>query len=505
MTSPVANPGVQLLAYADRLAGDLSGVRDLLAGPLEVFSGVHLLPFFVPFDGADAGFDPVDHARVDPRLGSWADIRTMAGAGLEITADLVVNHVSAESAEFTDWLSRGTRSESDGMFLTFDAVFPDGANESDITRIYRPRTGLPFTAYQSADGRRRLVWTTFRPTQIDLDVRHPRAEHYLRRVLGTLAAGGVRTVRLDAIGYAVKTAGTDSFLTTDTLAFVEQITATAHELGLRVLAEVHAHHSQQLAIAALVDHVYDFALPPLLLHTIGTGSVDRLRHWLAIRPANMVTVLDTHDGIGVVDAGPVADRAGLLEPAELTSIFDRAATATGGESTRASQAVAWAGQPHQINSTFLAVLGGDTTSYLLARAVQLFAPGIPQIYYVGLLGGLNDMALYERTGEGRDVNRHRYTAEERSAALTTEVTRAQLALAAVRTRHPAFAGACEVTTDGPHRLQLTWTHHTHRAALLADVTPGALGFRIEISGWGSADSVTALAARKSQPDLGCRG
>lgn len=320
-------------------------------------------------------------------------------------------------------------------------------------------------------------------------------------MLGTLAAGGVRTVRLDAVGYAIKTPGTDSFLTTDTLAFVKQITTTAHELGLQVLAEVHAHYSQQHAIAGIVDHVYDFALPPLLLHTLGTGHVDRLRHWLDIRPANMVTVLDTHDGIGVVDAGPVADRAGLLDPGDLAGIFDRAATATGGQSTRVSHAVAWTGQPHQINSTFLSVLGGDTTSYLLARAVQLFAPGTPQIYYVGLLGGLNDMALYERTGEGRDVNRHHYAAAEFSAALTTEVTRAQLVLVALRTQHPAFAGACEVTTDGPHRLHLTWTNSIHRAALRADVTPGAVGFRIEISDWGSAESVTELAARQPSQAL----
>lgn len=142
------------------------------------------------------------------------------------------------------------------------------------------------------------------------------------------------------------------------------------------------------------------------------------------------------------------------------------------------------------------MFGGDTTSYLLARAVQLFAPGTPQIYYVGLLGGRNDMALYERTGEGCDINRHHYSAKDMDVALSTDVTRAQLVLAAVRTHHPAFAGACEVTTDGPHRVQLTWTNNTHRGALLADVTPDAVGFRVEISGWGSAESVNELAARQ---------
>src|SRR5213076_1893641 len=107
-------------AYADRLGGTLPELTRLVTGdgPLAGFSGVHLLPFFVPFDGPDAGFDPIDHDTVDARLGRWADVRALADSGLELTADLVVNHVSSQSAEFTDWLARGGASPHDGMFLT---------------------------------------------------------------------------------------------------------------------------------------------------------------------------------------------------------------------------------------------------------------------------------------------------------------------------------------------------------------------------------------------------
>ncbi|MDD9205395.1 alpha-amylase family glycosyl hydrolase, partial [Georgenia sp. 10Sc9-8] len=165
--------GVHLLAYADRFGGSLAGLRELLGeNPLRVFRGVHILPFFVPFDGADAGFDPVDHTRVDPRLGSWTDVTALAEDGVDVTADLIVNHVSAHSPEFQDWLRHGDRSAYDGMFLTFDTVFPGGGTEHAITAFYRPRAGLPFTPYQLADGSRRLVWTTFLPSQVDLDVRH---------------------------------------------------------------------------------------------------------------------------------------------------------------------------------------------------------------------------------------------------------------------------------------------------------------------------------------------
>lgn len=486
--------GVDLLAYADRLGGDLVRLREVLDGPLRVFAGVHILPFFVPFDGADAGFDPSDHAAVDPRLGSWDDVRAIA-AEREVTADLIVNHVSSESAEFVDWLAHGDESTHDGMFLTFDTVFPHGATESDITAFYRPRPGLPFTAYRMADGRRRLVWTTFMPSQVDLDVANDRARAYLRRILATLRAGGVTTVRLDAVGYAVKTPGTDSFMTPETLDFVREIVALARDEDLRVLVEVHAHYTQQLAIAPLVDYVYDFALAPLLLHSLGTGTSDRLAEWLRIRPQNAITVLDTHDGIGIIDAGPSGDRPGLIDQDEMAAIFARAAEATNGHSTIASVIPAWMSLPHQINATFFSALGADPTSYLLARAVQLWLPGRPQLYYVGLLGGLDDVALFQRTGQGRDVNRHVYTPAELDAALASEVTRAQLALVRLRSNHPAFGGEFGYGVESDGSLRLHWTLGYERAELAVSFAP-APAFRLLLTGADgtvAADSVAALA------------
>lgn len=498
--------GVHLLAYADRLAGDLAGIRRLLSsGELARFSGVHLLPFYTPFDGDDAGFDPVDHGAVDPRLGTWQDVRAMADDGLTLTADLIVNHVSARSREFTDWLANGPASPWDGMFLTFDRVFPDGGTEAEITAVYRPRAGLPFTPYGHADGTRRLVWTTFLPTQIDLDVDHPVARDYLRRILRTLASAGVRIVRLDAVGYAVKTPGTDCFVTPETLQFVQQIVAVAHEEKLLVLVEVHAHVSQQQAIAPLVDLVYDFALPPLLLHALGTGDLAPLVTWLKIRPPNAITVLDTHDGIGVIDAGPGAGLPGLLGEDAMAGVFARADRMTAGASGRMSQPVAWRRLPHQIASTFFSVLGDDPTAFVLARAVQLFLPGLPQVYYVGLLGGRNDLAQFERTGQGREANRHRYTADQVSEALRTPVTRAQLALVGLRSEHPAFAGTFTVEPGSEHELMLRWQQGPHRAELAATFSPGRPAFRLSVTTTAGGDwaaSVDELAAWSDGPSDG---
>jgi sucrose phosphorylase len=207
----------QLITYVDRLSG--GGFRDLeslLRGPLAgVFGGVHVLPFFHPIDGADAGFDPIDHTVVDPRLGAWEDVRSL-GAAVEVVADLIVNHISSESPQFLDFSARGDNSPYAGMFLTFDRVFPQGARESDLLSIYRPRPTLPFSLATLRSGQRRILWTTFNPQQVDVDVRHPATESYLQTILERFHAAGIRMARLDAVGYAIKKPGTSCFMMPET-------------------------------------------------------------------------------------------------------------------------------------------------------------------------------------------------------------------------------------------------------------------------------------------------
>ena len=132
---------VQLITYVDRLSGDIEQLKGLLDGPLNgIFYGIHLLPFFDPINGADAGFDPIDHTRVDSQLGNWHDIQCLA-ENYEVVADLIVNHMSRDSSQFQDFSQKGSDSRFAGLFLTFDRVFPLGAKETDLLRIYRPRPG----------------------------------------------------------------------------------------------------------------------------------------------------------------------------------------------------------------------------------------------------------------------------------------------------------------------------------------------------------------------------
>ncbi|WP_265523494.1 sucrose phosphorylase [Oerskovia flava] len=451
---PVRNE-VQLITYADRLGGDLPGLaavlRDKLVG---AFGGVHVLPFFTPYDGADAGFDPVDHTAVDPRLGTWDDVRDLARTH-DTVVDLIVNHVSADSAAFGDVRARGKASPSYPMFLTLSSVFPGGATEEELTRIYRPRPGLPFTPVRLGD-RLRYVWTTFTPQQVDIDVRSAPGRAYLTSILDAVSAAGVRLVRLDAVGYAVKTPGTTSFMTPETFAFIEGFTEQARARGVDVLVEVHSYYRRQIEIGRAVDLVYDFALPPLVLHALYTGDGSVLAGWMRIRPRNAVTVLDTHDGIGVIDVGPdqtvepgQPPRPGLLDAAQIDALVEGIHERTGGASARATGAAASNLDLYQVNSTFYDALGGDDTRYLAARAIQLFTPGIPQVYYVGALAGGNDLDLLARTGVGRDINRHHFTPSEIDEALERPVVRALLGLCRFRNTLPAFDGDVEVGLDGP--------------------------------------------------------
>jgi len=463
----------QLITYADRLpGGTFRDLQRLLEGPFAgTFGGVHVLPFFHPIDGADAGFDPVDHTQVDPRLGTWEDVAALA-ARTDVMADVIVNHVSRHSPQFLDYDARGEASPYAGLFLTYDRVFPDGAREPDLAALQTPRPNLPFTKHESPRGEQVLLWTTFTSDQIDIDVQHPEGRRYLTAVLTRLHDAGIRAIRLDAVGYAIKKAGTSCFMIPETFAFIADLTAQARALGMDVLVEVHGHYQDQIDVARQVDWVYDFALPPLVLHALYTRDVSHLMRWLEIRPVNAVTVLDTHDGIGVkdVESDPRRNAPGLLDRHHIDSLIETIHERSRGESRLASGNAASNVDSSQINCTFYDALGRCDTEYLVARAIQCFVPGIPQIYYVGLLAGRNDIELLRRTGVGRDINRHYYTSDELQDALARPVVQAQLALLRLRKTHPAFQGTFDAAASSADRMSLTWRNGAEFARLEVNLT-----------------------------------
>ena len=488
--------GVQLITYADRFGGTIADQQKMVQ---EVFgdavTGVHILPFFTPFDGEDAGFDPIDHTEVDPRLGSWADLGKYA-ENYDLMADTIVNHMSTDSKEFEDFRKNGAESEYADLFLTLSSVFPDGATEEDLAIIYRPRPGLPFTPVKIA-GENRLIWTTFTSKQADIDLKSEVGLAYLTRILDSLSDSGVTSVRLDAAGYAAKTPGTSCFMTPDTERLMDEIADLAHDRGMRVLAEVHSYYKDQIDLAKKFDLVYDFALPPLLLYSEFTGDARPLAEWLEVRPTNAVTVLDTHDGIGIIDVGPSAEdepQPGLLTPKQLDELVEGIHKRSKGESRKATGAAASNLDLYQVNCTYFSALGDDVPRYLQTRAVQFFTPGVPQVYYVGAMLGTNDMELLASSGVGRDINRATYTAEQAREVAASPGGQALLALMWLRSNHPAFQGDFSFERDGDSTIDMHWANGEAEASLEADFETGSsvLSWSLVTGGTRSVDRLEDL-------------
>jgi sucrose phosphorylase len=472
---------MQLITYADRLAGNLQGLRKRLDTDFEgLFTGVHVLPFFDPIDGADAGFDPVDHTQVDPRLGDWSDVRDLA-ADYSVMADLIVNHVSAASLQFEDVKRLGKRSAFWDLFLKKTDLFPasDPDTAMEITRIYRPRPGLPFTPINVDDEGEVEFWTTFSPNQLDINIENAVGRAYLDSILERFADAGIQEVRLDAAGYAVKRRGTSCFMLPETFEFIAALSQQASRLGIDTLVEIHSHYETQIAIAATVGRVYDFALPPLVLHALYTGNANPLKHWLAIAPRNCVTVLDTHDGIGIVDVAREGKKSGLLSDDQIDYLVDTIHQRTGGGSLRASGHAASNLDVYQVNSTIYDALGRSDREYLIARAIQFFAPGTPQVYYVGLLAGENDLDLVEHTGVGRDINRHYYTDTEIGDALERPVVDSLIRLMKLRKGSSAFDGEFAIGDAGVDRLIMRWNGDDASAELNVDLGSKTASMRFE--------------------------
>ncbi len=461
----------QLITYPDSLGGSLGTLANLLDGPLSgCFGGVHLLPPF-PSSG-DRGFAPIDYRAIDARFGTWDDLGRI-GASHDLALDLIVNHVSRRSAEFRDFEQRGRQSRFADLFLTLDKVWPGGEPDpADLALVFRRRE-RPYSEFAIEDtGEVERVWTTFGADdpseQIDIDVSSPIARRMLAAQLAFFAERGVRLVRLDAVGYAIKRAGTSCFMVEPEIhEFMAWLRTVADPLGLELLTEVHGDVAMQRRLADGYWS-YDFALPGLLLHAVLAGTTQWLLPHLRAAPARLITTLDSHDGIPIQ---PDLDGALPLDQAQV--VVD-ACLAAGGNVSRVFTRDGLpdpAFDAHQANCTWYAASGRDDEAYLMARAIQLFSPGIPQVYYVGLLAGDNDPAAIQATGDGRAVNRHDYPSGEISAALERPVVRRLLNLLRLRRDHPAFAGSLEIGGEGSN-LSLAWRSGDAHCVLEADLAAG---------------------------------
>jgi sucrose 6(F)-phosphate phosphorylase len=465
--------GVQLITYPDSLGGDLWALNDLLDGPLQGLfpGGVHVLP---PFPStADRGFAPVTYRRIDPSFGSWEDIRRLASQR-PVLLDLMINHVSRKSEYFQDVLRNGEESEYADMFITLDKVWPDGVpKEEDIAKIFLRRS-RPYSEYTvGASGRTLRFWTTFGKSdpseQIDIDVNSEAARSFITGVFRTLAENGVTIVRLDAVAYVTNKAGTSCFFVEPEIYdFLEWVTGVAREHDIELLPEIHADYATQLKLAEAGYWIYDFVLPYMVLEALITGQAGRLAGYLADRPPRQFTMLDCHDGLPVKP-----DLDGLVDSADARRVVD-VCLARGGEVSRVHSEHHKAPDGfdvHQISGTLYSLLGEDEDALVAARAIQLFVPGVPQVYYVGLLAGANDREAMEATGDRRSLNRHNYTKAETEAALERPVVQRILWLIRFRNEFPAFDGEFSLEQEGAGAttVRLSWENYDSRCTLTVDL------------------------------------
>jgi sucrose phosphorylase len=444
----------------------------LMNGPFsELFRGIHILPPF-PSSG-DRGFSPITYDEIDPRFGIWEDIERLADSH-DIVLDLMVNHISRQSTQFHDFQVRGRSSPHAELFITLDKVWPDGEPlDSDVARLFLRKPNSPFSTVTIEEtGEQERIWTTFGAggwaEQIDLDVTSTATRNLISDWLLTFASHGTRIVRVDAIGYVIKKPGTGCFMVEPEIyQFLGWMDSVASSLGIVLLPEVHDQYSTHQRLSANGYWTYDFVLPGLVLHAIQTADTRRLAKHIADSPDKQFTTLDCHDGIPVRP-----DLDGILGPDEMRNLARQIINQGGNVNWILSVTEKDDVDIHQLNCTYYSALAEDDERYLAARAIQLFAKGVPQVYYVGLLAGANDHVSAEKTGEGREINRHNYTVEEVNADLQRPVVKELLELIRLRNSHPAFEGELQVETDGASRLRLTWANARTNCSLEVDVVKG---------------------------------
>lgn len=458
-----------LITYSDSLGKNLKDLKKVLEGPLkDTVGGVHILPFF-PSSG-DRGFAPMDYTKVDPAFGGWEDIEALS-KDYYLMFDFMINHISAKSPYFLDFLEKKDESEYADLFIRYKNFWPGGEpTQEDVDLIYKRKPRAPYRIAEFADGTQEKVWCTFDEQQIDLDVTTETTRKFIKDNLEGLAKHGASIIRLDAFAYANKKIGTNCFFVEpdiwEMLHFPRNLLAPQ---GIEILPEIHEHYTIQQKIAEQDYYVYDFALPMLVLHALYSGNVNRLVNWMEICPRKQFTTLDTHDGIGVVD---VKD---LLTDEE-TEATREALYAQGANVKKIYSTEAYNNLDiYQINCTYYSALGNDDQAYLLARVLQCFAPGIPQIYYVGLLAGENDIELLESTKEGRNINRHYYELDEIEREVERPVVKALFNLLKFRNTSPAFDGDFAVKMTDDNTIDITWDNQdagvtAHLVANLKDKT-----------------------------------
>lgn len=456
-----------LITYADSMGHNLKDLSQVMDKYFkDAIGGIHLLPIF-PSNG-DRGFSPTRYDVVDSKFGDWSDVENL-GKQYYLMFDFMINHLSKKSKYFKDFQAKKDASKYRDLFLSWDKFWPKGRpTQKDIDLIYKRKAKAPYQEITFKDGSQEKMWNTFGPDQMDLDVKTKVTQDFIKNNLRTLASHGASLIRLDAFAYAVKKLDTnDFFVEPEIWDLLKEVAGYLADTPATILPEIHEHYTMPFKVAKHGYFIYDFALPMVLLCSLYSGKSNRLAAWLRKCPMHQFTTLDTHDGLGVVDAKDV------LSDDEIDYTTQQLYKIGANVKRKYSSAEYHNLDIYQINTTYYSALGDDDKKYFLARLLQVFAPGIPQVYYVGLLARKNDLQLLEKTKEGRNINRHYYEMDEVDREVQRPVVQSLIKLLEFRNKEKAFdlEGSIEVETPSDHEIKVTRMNRdqTQKASALVDL------------------------------------
>lgn len=331
---------------------------------------------------------------------------------------------------------------------------------AEVTRFMSDEEKKKVVDYMEA-GRRYLG-------QMDLNIKSPLVWEFYDNTLKTLAGYGAKIVRLDAFAYAPKEPGEKNFLNEPgTWDLLEKVRKLADKYNLTLLPEIHASYGEKNyeQIAEKGYMTYDFFLPGLIIDALESGDGKHLADWaeeLVEKKIHTVNMLGCHDGI------PLLDLKGLLSEERIQNLIDTVVGRGGYVKDLHGQKNMY----YQVNATYYSALGEDDAKMLLARALQLFMPGKPQIWYLDLFAGKNDHEAVKRAGAGghKEINRTNLTTEQMEEALKKPVVARQLELLRFRSACPAFEKESRImiNSDG-NKMEFTWENDGYQAKLKADL------------------------------------
>ena len=412
----------------------------------DTFPIVHFLPFF-PYS-SDDGFSVIDYEQVNPEIGDWADVQVM-NRNARLMFDFVCNHMSAKSNWFQGYLNNRT---------SYKDFFIESDPSIDLSMVTRPRTSPLLSEFVDLDGKIRNIWTTFSDDQVDLNFANPKVLLRMIDVLLFYVDQGADFIRLDAVGFLWKKAGTSSIHLPETHKIIQLFRSIVEEVapGTILITETNVPHQDNISYFGdgtnEAQMVYQFPLPPLVLHAIRTGNTSYLQKWaneiyLPTEEVSFFNFLASHDGIGL---NPIR---GIIDEAEILDLV--ASIEKEGALVNYKQNPDGSFSPYEINTTYIDALSNQSDEdelrlkrFMVAHSILLTIIGIPAVYVQSILGGRNYYEGVEKTGANRTINRQKYKASEifdsllKSGSFRNQVYRELQKLIQLRRSEEAFHPNC---------------------------------------------------------------